>query len=60
MKQILETQKAEANAQFFKYVKSNYQSWINDEIDAPLMSHQLFKQKVLPHLKEDKSTFYCY
>ena len=58
MKQILETQKAEANAQFFKYVKLNYQSWINDEIDAPLMSHQLFKQKVLPHLTEDKSTFF--
>ena len=28
MKQILEMQKAEANAQFFKYVKLNYKSWL--------------------------------
>ena len=57
MKQILEMQKAEANAQFFKYVKSNYQSWLNNE-DSPLMSHQLFRQKVLPNIQDDKSTFF--
>ena len=57
MKQILEMQKAEANAQFFKYVKSNYHSWVNNE-DSPLMSHQLFRQKVLPIIQDDKSTFF--
>jgi CheY-like chemotaxis protein len=57
MKQILEMQKAEANAHFFKYVKSNYQSWLKDE-DSTLMSHQLFRQKVLPNIQEDKSTFF--
>jgi len=57
MKQILEMQKAEANAQFFKYVKSNYHSWVNNE-DSPLMSHQLFRQKVLPIIHDDKSTFF--
>jgi CheY-like chemotaxis protein len=57
MKQILEMQKAEANAQFFKYVKSNYHSWVNNE-HSPLMSHQLFRQKVLPIIQDDKSTFF--
>jgi len=58
MKQILEMQKAEANAQFFKYIKSNYQSWLHDDVDAPLMSHLLFKEKVMPHISADTSTFF--
>ena len=58
MKQILEMQKSEANAQFFKFIKSNYESWFSSPKDAPLMSHQIFKHSVLPQLKEDKSTFF--
>ena len=57
MKQILEMQKAEANAQFFKYIKSNYKSWLIGE-ESPLMSHQLFREKVLSHIKDDKSLFF--
>ena len=58
MKQILEMQKAEANAQFFKYVKSNYKSWLTDQEDSPLMSHQVFRKKVLPNISEDTCTFF--
>jgi len=58
MKQILEMQKAEANAQFFKYVKSNYKSWLTDQEDSPLMSHQAFRKKVYPNLSEDTCTFF--
>jgi len=58
MKQILEMQKAEANAQFFKYVKSNYKSWLTCQEDSPLMSHQVFKKKVLPIVNENTSTFF--
>jgi DNA-binding response OmpR family regulator len=58
MKQILEMQKAEANAQFFKYVKSNYKSWLTDQEDAPLMSQQVFRKKVLPNINEDTCTFF--
>ncbi len=54
MKQILEMQKSEANAQFFKFIKSNYESWFSSPKDAPLMSHQIFKHSVLPQLKDDK------
>jgi len=58
MKQILEMQKSEANAQFFKFVKSNYESWFSSSGDSPLMSHQIFKNSVLPELNEDKATFF--
>ena len=56
MKQILEMQKSEANAQFFKFVKTNYQSWLSD-VNPQLMSHNLFKNKVLPHLSQESCTF---
>ncbi len=58
MKQILEMQKSEANAQFFKFIKSNYESWFPESQDSPLMSHQIFKHSVLPELNEDKTTFF--
>jgi len=58
MKQILEMQKAEANAQFFKFIKTNYQSWLNHSENSPLMSHQLFKHSVLPHVDENTSTYF--
>ena len=58
MKQILEMQKSEANAQFFKFIKSNYESWFSRSQDSPLMSHQIFKHSVLPELNEDKTTFF--
>ncbi|MDG1189314.1 MAG: bifunctional response regulator/alkaline phosphatase family protein, partial [Flavobacteriales bacterium] len=58
MKQILEMQKSEANAQFFKFIKSNYESWFSGSQDSPLMSHQIFKHSVLPELNEDKTTFF--
>ncbi|MBL6657535.1 MAG: bifunctional response regulator/alkaline phosphatase family protein [Flavobacteriales bacterium] len=58
MKQILEMQKSEANAMFFKFIKSNYESWFSSSENSPLMSHQIFKHSVLPELNEDKTTFF--
>ncbi len=55
MKEILIMQKKEANDQFSKFVEKNYLNWANG-IDTPLMSHQLLKKEVFPHLK-DKTTF---
>ena len=58
MKQILEMQKNEANAQFFKFIKNNYKQWINDPDSSPLLSHNLFKSKVAPFLSEQKTVFF--
>jgi CheY-like chemotaxis protein len=58
MVEILEMQKSEANSQFFKYVKGNYEGWLKDGDEKPVLSHTLMKEKVFPHLRDDKSSFF--
>lgn len=57
MHEILTMQKAEANAQFSKFVEKNYLSWVKDPDNGPITSPQLFKKKVFPSL-DDKPTFF--
>ncbi|MBR9913770.1 MAG: PglZ domain-containing protein [Algicola sp.] len=56
MTEILESQKTEANVQFGKFIESNYASWFESDADAPTLSHQLFKDKVVPELSDDQPT----
>ena len=51
MSEILATQKSEANSGFSKFVTKNYLNWLKDA-DGPTMSHNLMRNKVLPHLDE--------
>ncbi len=55
MFEILESQKVEANSQFCKFIDKNYPDWFNGN-DAPVMSHTLFKEKVVPELSKDQPT----
>lgn len=57
MMEILHSQKGEANSEFFKYVAKNYSDWVLGKSDAPLMSHQVFKNKIAPNLNTEKPTF---
>ncbi len=51
MQEILQSQKSEANTEFFKFVSRNYAGWVSPKsTDGPVMSHSLMKFKVLPHL----------
>ncbi len=56
MFEILESQKSEANTQFCKFIDKNYPSWFNKNADAPIMSHTLFKEKVVPEISKDQPT----
>lgn len=56
MTEILESQKIEANLQFGKFIDKKYASWFDHKGDAPIMSHTLFKSKVVPELNEKQST----
>ena len=47
--EIISMQKSEANSQFFRFVSRNYQDWINN-IESPLLSHNLLEKKVFPLL----------
>lgn len=55
MHEILESQKAEANNQFFKFVERHYPEWFKDG-EKPIMSHTLFKERIAPHLKDKTPT----
>ncbi len=57
MKEVLATQKADANANFSRFVERHYMDWINNPEEAPLMSHKLLYNKVLPKLEDSGTTF---
>jgi len=59
MQEILQSQKSEANTEFFKFISRNYVSWLKDKAtNKPVMSHTLIKEKVLPHLIKGTPTFF--
>src|SRR6202008_1139727 len=59
MQEVLQSQKSEANTEFFKFVSRNYASWVNPKsADGPVMSHNLFKFKVLPHVEKGSPLFF--
>ncbi|MFT4154210.1 response regulator [Parafilimonas sp.] len=57
MQEVFQTQKQEANTEFFKFISKNYANWIGGK-GAPVMSHTLFKQKILPQVKKGETTFF--
>ncbi len=59
MREVFQTQKQEANTEFFKFISRHYAEWVSPKTkDAPVMSHTLFKEKVLPEVKPGVSTFF--
>ena len=58
MDQLLEMQKNEANSEFGKWVRRNYESWVRGSDDRPLMSPQIFPRKVFPHLDNGEKLFF--
>jgi CheY-like chemotaxis protein len=55
MVEILESQKEEANSQFFKFIVNHYEGWFKGE-DKPLLSFELFKKVIAPRINKDKGT----
>src|SRR3954468_13404017 len=58
MREILQSQKQEANAEFFKFISRNYASWLDPKNNAPVLSHNLLQFKVLPHVQKGVPTFF--
>ncbi|MDG5491641.1 bifunctional response regulator/alkaline phosphatase family protein [Psychroserpens sp. SPM9] len=56
MTEILESQKNEANVQFGKFIDKNYADWFDHNSEAPTLSHNLFKDKVVPEISKDQPT----
>jgi CheY-like chemotaxis protein len=58
MEEVLKMQKDEANKQFARYVVNNYEDWlVYKDTKAPVMSHTLLKNKVLPMMDSQNPTF---
>ena len=52
MIEILESQKVEANSQFGKFIERNYEDWFAPKAEKPVLSHNLFRELVVPELKK--------
>lgn len=58
MRDVFNTQKSEANTEFFKFVSRNYIDWIKEKADdTPVMSHTLFAKKIAPFIDNKRPTF---
>lgn len=58
---LLETllmQKQEANNSFCKYVKKNYESWIQKKAEKPMLSPDIFRERVFPMLDSGDKLFF--
>lgn len=59
MQEVFQSQKNEANTEFFKFISKNYAEWVNNPAaDAPIMSNTLMKYKVFPHLEKGVPLFF--
>ena len=59
MIEVFQSQKSEANTDFFKFVSKNYASWVSPKsTGAPIMSNTLMKYKVFPHLEKGTPLFF--
>ncbi len=58
MMEILKMQKSEANKLYAKFIENNYIGWLNGKNpNPPLLSHTLFKQRVVPVMDKEETTF---
>ena len=58
MTDLLKMQKAEANGLFGKFIRKNYQEWITQPEQRPLMSPDLFKKVLFPQLDQNEKIFF--
>ena len=62
MNEMLAMQKSEANMAFGKFIKKNYLDWVDPQTflagNRPLMSPDIFKQKVFPAINAGEKVFF--
>ncbi|GAA4745351.1 response regulator [Flavisolibacter ginsenosidimutans] len=59
MREVFQSQKNEANTEFFKYISRHYASWLKPGVkDRPVLSHTLIKDKLMPAVEKGTPTFF--
>lgn len=56
MDELLSMQKRDANVNFCKFVKREYEGWVTSD-SHPLMSHEIFKRRIFPELDKGEKVF---
>ena len=57
MLEMLEDQKREADKEFYKWLKRNYESWVTDD-NGPMLSPAVMPRKVFPLLDAGEKVFF--
>lgn len=57
LKEILETQKSEANKEFSRFIDRNYEEWLSRG-EGPVLSHNLLRKYVLPKINKEVPTVF--
>jgi CheY-like chemotaxis protein len=52
LNEILQSQKKEANSQFFRFVSHHYEDWFAQPEEAPTMSHTYFQRHIKPEVQK--------
>lgn len=59
MEEVFQMQKSEANTRFAEFIEENYEDWMTSpNVKKPVMSHNLMKAKVFPHLHPGDPLFF--
>lgn len=55
---VLKLQRVEAGQMFSRFVENNYLDWLNNpKIERPIMSHTVFRDKIIPIIDENPGIF---
>lgn len=58
MGNILRMQKSEANSAFQKFIRKNYLAWMDSDVEKPMLSPEIVKKKLFPHLDNGEKIFF--
>ena len=58
MYDIITMQKDEANLQFGKFIEQHYLEWLKSDDKSPVMSHTLFRKKILPVVESTQESVF--
>ncbi len=57
MQEVFKMQKSDANKEFARFIKNNYESWFAGSEEKPMMSPNLFKDRIFPMLDKGQKVF---
>lgn len=57
MQEVFKMQKSDANKGFARFIKNNYESWFAGSEEKPMMSPNLFKDRIFPMLDKGQKVF---